>query len=64
MTKQAFLSPHRNYREAITPQHGEVTFQVVVEQTDLFVTAERDLSEPMLDLVHALRGELKSFIMR
>ncbi|MDQ7834567.1 MAG: UPF0280 family protein [Humidesulfovibrio sp.] len=63
MTKQAFLSPHRNYREAIAPQHGEVTFQVVVEQTDLFVTAERDLSEPMLDLVRALRGELKSFML-
>jgi ApbE superfamily uncharacterized protein (UPF0280 family) len=63
MTKQAFLSPHRNYREAITPQHGEVTFQVVVEQTDLFVTAERDLSGPMLDLVHELRGELKSFML-
>jgi uncharacterized protein len=63
MAKQVFLSAHRNYREAISPQAGEVSFQVVVEQTDLFVTAERDLAEPMLDLVRALRGELKSFML-
>lgn len=63
MAKQVFLSAHRSYREAITPQQGEVTFQIVVEHTDLFVTAERDLSAPMLDLVHELRGELKSFML-
>jgi len=63
MAKQVFLSTHRSYREAITPQPGEVTFQVVVEQTDLFVTAELDLSAPMLDLVRTLRGELKNFMV-
>ncbi|MDO9081715.1 MAG: UPF0280 family protein [Humidesulfovibrio sp.] len=63
MAKQVFLSAHRSYREAITPQKGEVTFQIVVEQTDLFVTAGRDLSEPMLELVHSLRGELKNFML-
>ena len=63
MTKQVFLSSHRSYRDTITPQHGEVTFQVVLEQTDLFVTAESDLAEPMLDLVRCLRGELKSFML-
>ena len=63
MAKQVFLSAHRSYREAIAPQQGEVSFQVVVEQTDLFVTAERDLSAPMLDLVREIRGELKSFML-
>lgn len=63
MAKQVFLSPHRAYRETIRPQAGEVTFQVVLEHTDLFVTAERDLAEPMLDLVRSLRGELKSFML-
>lgn len=63
MPKQVFLSPHRAYREAIRPQAGEVTFQVVLEHTDLFVTAERDLAEPMLELVRRLRGELKSFML-
>ncbi|MDR3640714.1 MAG: UPF0280 family protein [Humidesulfovibrio sp.] len=63
MTKQVFLSPHRAYREAIRPQAGETTFQVVLEQTDLFVTAEQDLAQPMLDLVRGLRGALKSFML-
>jgi len=63
MSRQAFLSSRRAYREAIAPQGGEVTFQVVLEHTDLFVTAERDLSGPMLDFVRGLRGELKSFML-
>jgi ApbE superfamily uncharacterized protein (UPF0280 family) len=63
MSKQAFLSPRRSYREAIAPHEGEVAFQVVLEQTDLFVTAERDLSGPMLDHVRGLRGELKSYML-
>lgn len=63
MRKQAFLSTHRAYRDSIVPQHGEQTFQVVLEHTDLFITAERDLSGPVLDLVRQLRGELKSFML-
>jgi len=63
MTKQAFLSPHRAYRETIRPQHGEQTFQVVLEQTDLFITAEMNLAQPMLDLVRELRAGLKNFML-
>lgn len=63
MPKQAFLSPHRSYRETVRPQAGERTFQVVLEHTDLFVTAEADLAQPMLDHVRELRGELKSFML-
>ncbi len=63
MRKQAFLSAHRAYREAIITQRGEVSFQVVLEHTDLFVTAEADLSAPMLDYVRQLRGELKTHML-
>jgi hypothetical protein len=63
MAKQVFLSPRRAYRETIRPQAGETTFQVVLEQTDLFVTAAKDLAGPMLDYVRGLRGELKSFML-
>jgi ApbE superfamily uncharacterized protein (UPF0280 family) len=63
MTKQAFLSPNRAYRETIAPQEGEAVFQVVLEQTDLLVTARRNLSAPMLDLVRALRADLKNFLL-
>jgi len=63
MTKQVFLSPNRAYRETVRPQAGETAFQVVLEQTDLFVTAETDLSQPMLDYVRGLRGALKNFML-
>ncbi|MBI5518680.1 MAG: UPF0280 family protein [Desulfovibrio sp.] len=63
MSRQVFLSTRRGYREAVRPQQGETAFQVVLEHTDLFVTAEADLREPMLDLVRRLRGELKNFML-
>lgn len=63
MPRQAFLSPRRAYRETIRPHAGETTFQVVLEQTDLFVTARRDLAAPMLDYVRTLRGDLKSCML-
>ncbi len=63
MRKQAFLSAHRAYREALAPHRGELFFQVVQEHTDLFVTAEADLSGPMLDYVRQLRGELKTHML-
>lgn len=63
MSRQAFLSVHRSYRDTVRPQPGEKRFQVVLEQTDLMVTAEADLSGPMLDLVRSLRGELKNYIL-
>ena len=63
MSRQAFLSAHRAYRDAVRPQPGETRFQVVLEQTDLMVTAEADLGGPMLDLVRTLRGELKNHML-
>jgi hypothetical protein len=63
MGKQVFLSTHRAYREAIVPRPGECSFQVVLEHTDLFITAESDLSGPILDYVRELRGELKNFML-
>lgn len=63
MSRQAFLSAHRAYRESVLTQPGEKRFQVVLEQTDLMVTAEADLSGPMLDMARVLRGELKNYML-
>jgi len=63
MAKQVFLSPRRAYRETIHPHEGETTFQVVLEQTDLFITARHDLAAPMLDYVRELRGALKTYML-
>ena len=54
--------PHeRAYRSSITPTDNERSFQVAVEETDLFVVAEADLSRPMAALVHTLRGDIKAY---
>ncbi|MDY7001620.1 MAG: UPF0280 family protein [Thermodesulfobacteriota bacterium] len=58
-----FLDPDRGYRRSLCPAKGEVAFQVVVEETDLWIVAEKDLSGPISEFVHELRGPLKSYIL-
>lgn len=60
MTK-TFLSPFRTYRKFIKNKK-EVSFQVVVEETDLFIIAEKDLSSITLTQVEKLRALLKGYI--
>lgn len=60
---KTFLSSNRAYRERIATSPGEVSFQVVVEQTDLFVVAERDLSAEISLRVQELRGLIKSYMV-
>ena len=58
----AHLSSSRTYREALRPADGETAFQVVVEQTDLFIVAARDLSGPAADLAREARAAVKNAI--
>lgn len=59
MTIPAHLSPFRTYRAS---RHNElVSFQLVVEETDLWVAAREDLGAPMADHVRFLRGQIKSY---
>ncbi len=53
----------RGYRETIHPASGEMGFQVVVEETDLFLLAAKDLSRETADVVRELRGQLKNHIL-
>ncbi len=57
-----YNNSHRHYRGKCSPRTGEIGFQIVVEQTDLWIVAEQDLSEKILNLVHHLRGELKAYM--
>ncbi len=63
MSEGLFLSPHRQYRETLAPQEGETSFQVVVEQSDLRITAERDISAEILPYLQEIRGQLKAYIL-
>lgn len=56
MNNNVFLSPLRHYRQQYTRHAGEQAFQVVVEETDLHVTASADLAADMGRYVSALRG--------
>lgn len=55
-------SPHRGYRAGVRPASGEVGFQVVVEETDLWVVANADLSAQTSRVVTALRGQIKAYM--
>lgn len=55
-------SPWRTYRGKCRPAAGEIAFQVVVEQTDLWVVAERDLSKSIQTLINECRGALSAYI--
>ncbi|BBD06967.1 UPF0280 family protein [Desulfovibrio ferrophilus] len=53
---------HRDYRSGITPAQGETSFQVVVEETDLLVVAQSDLSAEVSRIVTGLRGQIKAYM--
>lgn len=55
-------SSERSYRAQTRPGPDEIAFQVVVEETDLRITAGADLSSEVSQYVHELRGRLKAFI--
>jgi hypothetical protein len=52
----------RGYRGALRPAGGETAFQVVVEQTDLWVVARKDLTREVAAWVTELRGRLKAYM--
>lgn len=54
---------YRAYREALRPRTGETAFQVVVEQTDLFVVAPRDLAREIAAIVRTARREVAGHIL-
>ncbi|MFO7818465.1 MAG: UPF0280 family protein [Thermodesulfobacteriota bacterium] len=55
-------NPNRYYRRNLNIHPDETTFQVVLEETDLWITAEKDFSIEALDYVQKLRSELKQYI--
>lgn len=55
-------SPFRTYRDRCVRRDGETVFQVVVEETDLRVTALTNLAASMTDYVTMLRGQIKAWI--
>lgn len=56
---QVHRSPFRTYRSSQRPDL--VSFQIVIEETDLWVAARRDLSAPMADRVRLLRGQIRAY---
>jgi ApbE superfamily uncharacterized protein (UPF0280 family) len=52
-------SPFRSYRAAQQPDL--LSFQIVIDETDLWVAAREDLSAPMADQVRLLRGQILAY---
>lgn len=62
-TPPPFTDPHRAYRHPLAARPGEISFQVVVEQTDLRIVARRDLSAAVTAWVNELRAGLKNHML-
>lgn len=62
--KHVHASPWRTYRRGCRPGPGETGFQVVVEQTDLWIVAEHDLRRQASQAVNAWRAVLRAYIAR
>jgi ApbE superfamily uncharacterized protein (UPF0280 family) len=56
-------NPHRGYRLSHAHREGETSFQLVVEESDLWVIAQRDLRREMAASITRLRAELKNWIL-
>ena len=56
-----YTSHHRFYR-TLSTHTNEISFQVVVEETDLHIVCEKDLREAIFDHVHTLRGQIKGYM--
>jgi len=61
MKKAKYLTPFRFYRN-VNQSHSEISFQVIVEETDLWIKAQKDLSSPILTYVQQLRAQIKAYI--
>lgn len=62
--KDIHASPWRTYRRGCRPGPGETGFQVVVEQTDLWVVAEHDLRRQASQAANVWRAVLRAHIAR
>ncbi|OEU64930.1 MAG: thiamine biosynthesis protein ApbE [Desulfovibrio sp. S3730MH75] len=63
MTRKKHTDHARNYRKNVTHSQAETSFQVVVEQTDLFIIAERDLSVEAAAIIHEVRSIIKAHML-
>ena len=57
------LDPDRFYRQNLRPTSDETAFQVVVEQSDLWIVARRDLSREVARHLTEIRGGLKNYLL-
>jgi len=56
-------TPERAYRSLLTPVEGESSFQVTIEESDLRITARRDLAEDAGAFLSLIRGGLKNYML-
>lgn len=58
------IKPRNNdhpYRKHIYPKNL-ISFRVLIKETDLLISASKDLSKQTKDLVHTYRGQLENYI--
>jgi uncharacterized protein len=58
-----YANPVRSYRNICGPAPGETAYQVVLEQSDLYIISARDLKSLILERLNLLRRDIKGYIM-
>ena len=62
MKKKIHLNPLRTYRELYAQDKKELGYQVVVEESDLWITSQVDLKNKIMDELIKLRAQIKAYI--
>ena len=56
------LNHERHYRGICNPGPDELSYQVVIEQSDLFIISRTDVKSMILDRLNIIRREIKGYI--
>ena len=56
------LNHVRHYRNICTPGPDELSYQVVIEQSDLLIISRKDVRSMILDRLNIIRSEIKNYI--
>ncbi len=60
--KQKYNTWQRSYRSLYGERAGEISFQLVLEESDIQVVAKKNLASQMLETLGSLRADVKSWV--
>ncbi len=59
--KNTHISWQRNYRSTYAKRAGETSFQLILEESDIQVIAQKNMAKEMLETLRKLRADIKAW---